>query len=830
VSLRKKTLLIVGVTLAALVAVFSIGLKVLPPNGGAAMEAEAVTSYLRWVLLSAGVGQIALSLVLLEWLILSRLGRLGADVHKIATSGDPSLRVWASGSDELSGLAAGINSMLEALQQAQQAVRESEGRYRAFNEELEHRVAERTAALEAANRDLAAEVAERTRAEWVQGVAYRIAQAATEEANLEDLLRYIRRELSSIIDTTNFYIALCEPEREMLHFPYYVDETLPGPDHTTRMARTLGRGLTEYVLRTCRPLLVTDEQITRLAEQGEIELLGAACNIWLGVPLVSDGHTTGVIAVQSYSATVTYTLEDLELLRFVSSQIATAIERQRRNEVLRQQSAAMEASIDGMAVLNGQEEYVYLNQAHARMFGYDSPQELLGTSWHVLYGSEESARFDSEIKPALEQRGQWRGEMLGRRADGSTFALELSLSNVYGIGLVAVVRDIRERKRLEEQFRQAQKMEAIGQLAGGVAHDFNNLLTAIAGYASLVRDALPVDHPARDDIGQVLGAADRAANLTHQLLAFSRRQVIAPHIVSLNDIILGLGKMLRRLISEDIDLQIMPARELGAVRVDPGQIEQVITNLVVNAGDAMAGGGRLTIETANVVLDAEYARQHVGVAPGDYCLLAVSDTGCGMSEEVRARIFEPFYTTKDPGKGTGLGLATCYGIVKQSGGHIWVYSEIGTGTTFKVYLPRVLERPAVMPCREEDLPRPHGTQTVFLVEDEPAVRSFASRVLREMGYTVMEAANGSEALEVAAQNGDKPIHLLLTDIVMPQLGGEKLAHRLKVSHPQMKVLYVSGYTANAIAQQGGLEEGVAFLQKPFTIASLTEKVREVLES
>jgi len=783
-----------------------------------------------WLLLGAGLVFGTVCLVLMERLVLSRLAQIVADVQRIEASGDLSMRVSLRGSDELASLAGAINKLLQALQTTQQALRESEGRYRAFNEELERRVAERTAALEAANRELESEVAERARAERMQSVAYRIAEAANREADLVDLLRYIRQELGTIIDTRNFYIALHDPEHDLLRFPYYVDENLPAPGFSTTRARKLDRGLTEYVLRTGQPLLATGEEIRELVARGEVVPLGPETLVWLGVPLTSDDSVAGVVAVQSYSSATAYTRDDLELLRFVSGQIAAAIARQRRNEMLRQQSAAMEASIDGMAVLSAEGEYAYLNEAHARMLGHDCPRALIGRQWREFYGPEEVARIEREVWPALLREGRWRGEAMGRRQDGSAFPQELSLAAMPGGALVAVMRDTSERRRLEEQFRQAQKMEAVGQLAGGVAHDFNNLLTAISGYASLVRDALPPTHPAREDVAQVLAAAERASNLTRQLLAFSRRQIIAPSVVSLNDIVLNLGKMLRRLISENIEMEIIPAADLGAVRVDPGQIEQVLTNLVVNAGDAMPKGGRLTIETANVTLDREYARQHMGVAPGDYCLLAVSDTGCGMTDEVRARIFEPFFTTKEPGRGTGLGLATCYGIVKQSGGHIWVYSEVGKGTTFKIYLPRVAAQPSPVARHEEEVSLPGGQQTVLLVEDEPAVRSFASRILREMGYSVIEAANGSEALSLATEKAGAPIHLLLTDVVMPQMGGEKLARRLKAIHPEMKVLYVSGYTVNAVVHQCEIDDGVAFLQKPFTIASLAEKVREVLAS
>ena len=672
------------------------------------------------------------------------------------------------------------------------------------------------------------DITERKRAERVQTVAYRIAEAANRGPSLESLIRYIRQDLGTILDTKNFYIAVYDREQQMLRFPFYVDETFPEPGYTTTGSRRLGRGMTEYVMRTGEPILADATAIQELAAKGEIEIIGPMPTVWLGAPLQTDGRVIGVVAVQSYTESATYTRSDLELLRFVSGQIASAIERKRTEELLQHQSAAMQASMDGMAVLNREGEHIALNEAYARVYGYASPEELTGQPWRLLYAEEELARFDAEIMPRLWREGQWRGEAVGRRRDGSTFPQEVSLTAIRGGGLVSVVRDVSQRKRLEEQLRQSQKMEAIGRLAGGVAHDFNNLLTAIAGYASFVRDALAADNPAQEDIAQVLKAAERAANLTRQLLAFSRRQIIAPQIINVNDVILNLHKMLRRLISEDIDLVTLAAPDLGAVKADPGQIEQVLINLVVNAGDAMPEGGRLTIETSNVTLDEEYARRHVDVVPGDYVMLAVSDTGCGMTDEVKARIFEPFFTTKEPGKGTGLGLATCYGIVKQSGGHIWFYSEAGKGTTFKIYLPRVEARAHGMAARGDESVRLRGGQTVLLVEDDLSVRGFAARVLREQGYVVLEAADGEEALALARQRQGAPVHLLVTDVVMPQMGGKELARQLKELHPALKVLFVSGYTENAIAHQAVLEPGVAFLQKPFTLATLTRKVREVL--
>jgi signal transduction histidine kinase/CheY-like chemotaxis protein len=396
------------------------------------------------------------------------------------------------------------------------------------------------------------------------------------------------------------------------------------------------------------------------------------------------------------------------------------------------------------------------------------------------------------------------------------------------------IEDITERNRTEEalreseeRLRQSQKMEGIGQLAGGMAHDFNNILTAITGYSDLTLRKLPEDNPLRHNVEQIKKAGERAASLTRQLLAFSRKQILQPKVLNLNAVVPDMDKMLRRLISEDIDLLMVLDPALGSVKADPSQIEQVILNLFVNARDAMPKGGKLTIETSNVYLSEEYSRQYVSVRSGHHVMLAVSDNGCGIEEATKKRIFEPFFTTKGTGKGTGLGLSTVYGIVKQSEGSIWVYSEVGKGTTFKVYLPRcdeVVEEhkqtaPYIQLSREGEM--------VLLVEDEEMVRGMARQVLEMNGYHVLEASHGKEALRICEQHKGR-IDLMVTDVVMPQMGGQELAECLASSRPETRVLFVSGYTDDAIVHHGVLNEGVNFLQKPFTPDALAHKVREVL--
>jgi PAS domain S-box-containing protein len=507
-------------------------------------------------------------------------------------------------------------------------------------------------------------------------------------------------------------------------------------------------------------------------------------------------------------------------------------ERKRAEESLARLAAAVEQTADSIVITDAAGAIQYVNPAFERVSGY-ARAEALGRNPRFLKSGKTDASVYREMWATLARGEVWAGHFVNRRKDGSFYEESVTISPVRDgggevINYIAVKQDLTQQKRLEEQLLQSQKMEAVGQLAGGVAHDFNNLLTAINGYSDLTLRRLSAGDPLRRNVEEVRKAGERAASLTRQLLAFSRKQVLQPVALGLNALVSDMEKMLRRLIGEDVELRTALAPDLGRVKADPGQVEQVVMNLCVNARDAMPRGGKLTVETENVALDEEYASRHVGVTPGPYVMLSVSDTGTGMDEETRERIFEPFFTTKEQGKGTGLGLSTVYGIVKQSGGYIEVSSEVGRGTTFRVYFPRAGEGAQEYRRGAEPEEVLRGAETILLTEDEEMVRRLAREVLEIYGYRVLEAANGGAAFLICERH-EGPIHLLVTDVVMPEMSGPELAERLARLRPDMRVLYMSGYTDTAILTQGVLEEGADFIHKPFTPGDLARKVREVLD-
>jgi len=674
------------------------------------------------------------------------------------------------------------------------------------------------------------DITKRKHAERLQSALYRISDFANSADDLGQLYEALHRIVGELMYADNLYIALLDDGGEYLHFPYFVDQSDPPP-----AGRKLGKGLTEYVLSTGRALLADFQKIRSLEDKGEIEPLGPDCIDWLGAPLRQGNRVFGVIALQSYDPDIRYSERDKEILTYVSQHISVALARKRQEEALRASEARhrslVESAVYGMYRSSVDGRFLDVNPALVQMLGYSSAEELLSVDIAREIYADPDQR--AAVIQAYNESGRLGTcELRWKRKDGHQITVRLSgtpFRNERGetLGFEMTAEDISERRILEEQLRQSQKMEAVGRLAGGIAHDFNNLLTVIKGYSELMLDDLDNADPLRHEVDEIKKAADRAASLTRQLLAFSRQQVLAPKVLDLNLVVHNMDKLLHRLLGEDIDLFTVLEPGLGRVKADPGQVEQVIMNLAVNARDAMPQGGKLTVETANVDLDEAYARDHVAVKPGRYVMIAVSDNGSGMPEKVKSRIFEPFFTTKEVGKGTGLGLSTVYGIIKQSGGYVWVYSEVGRGSTFKVYLPRV-DAPVEIPLSRSLQPPRHGTETVLLVEDEEGVRALVRQVLHKHGYNVLEARHGGEALLMCERHQGK-IDMLLTDVVLHQMSGRELAERLLKLRPDMKVLYVSGYADDAIVHHGVLTAGMAFLQKPFTTEALARKIRYVLD-
>ena len=675
------------------------------------------------------------------------------------------------------------------------------------------------------------DIAEQKRAEELNAALYAIAARSQSAEDLQQFYAAIHNIVGQLMYARNFYIAIYDPQTQLLSFPYFVDEQDPTPT-----PKRLGRGLTEYVLRTGEPLLATPAVFEELVKRGEVELIGAPSLDWLGVPLKSGTSSLGALVVQSYNENVRFGERDREILKFVSQQLATAIEHKRYEEALRRSEARYRSLILSAVfgiyrcTLGGR--FLDVNPALITMLGYSSVEQVLALDARreVYVNPQEIDRLTEEY----QRTGSLNGvEVQWKHKDGHTITVRLngraaSSPDEPEEVLELIAEDITERRQLEEQFRQAQKMEAVGRLAGGVAHDFNNLLMVINGYTEVLLEQLPASGDMHQKVESIQQAADRAATLTRQLLAFSRKQVLELKVVDVNTVIGDMERLLRPLIGEDIELATRLSTEAGRTRADAGQLEQVIMNLVVNAKDSMPSGGKITIQSSNVMV-----RQNVGerrfIQPGRYSVIAVSDTGHGMDKETQSRIFEPFFTTKEKGKGTGLGLSTVYGIVKQSNGYVFAESQIGSGTTFYVYLPRVedtVEELGPVAAQESEK---GGCETVLLVEDEDSVRELVRVTLASRGYQVLEAANGEAGLCLAEQTKG-PIDILVTDVVMPGIGGRELAKKLSASRPGISVLYLSGYTEDAVVTQGALNAATAFLQKPFTLQSLAKKVREVLRS
>jgi two-component system cell cycle sensor histidine kinase/response regulator CckA len=673
------------------------------------------------------------------------------------------------------------------------------------------------------------DISDRRRVEALSSALYRVAEKSSSAHELQQFFAAVHSIVDELMYARNFYIALYDSSTELLSFPYFVDERDSAPS-----PKKLGRGLTDYLIRVGESLLATPEVLQGMEDRGEVARNGSRSLDWMGVPLKVNKHTFGALVVQTYSKNIRYGERDKEILTFVARQVASAVEIKRNEQALRRSEARyrslVQSSVYGIYRSSLEGRFLDVNPALITMLGYGSAEEvlLLDPEKDVFAHSEEHTRLIEEFR----RTGRLDGiEVKWKCKDARAITVRISGRAVSNVDepadvLEAIAEDVTDRRVLEDQFRQAQKMEAVGRLAGGVAHDFNNLLTVISGYAEVILANLSLDHPLHEKGRAIQQAADRATTLTRQLLAFSRKQLLELKIVDVNAIVQDMERLLRPLIGETVEFTTALAPDAAHTRADAGQLEQVLMNLVVNAKDAMPGGGKLSIQTENLIVDENHRRGQTFIRPGHYVLLTVRDTGIGMDKETQSRIFEPFFTTKEKGKGTGLGLSTVYGIVKQSAGYVMVQSEEGVGTAFHIYLPRV-EGVA----ERHSAPAAHaakgGTETVLLVEDEAPVRELVRDTLTAKGYRVLEAENGETGLAAAARHkGD--IHLVITDVVMPGIGGRELVQQLAKARPKTKVLYLSGYTEDAILSDGTIEKGAAFMQKPFTLQSLTRKVRDVL--
>jgi PAS domain S-box-containing protein len=684
------------------------------------------------------------------------------------------------------------------------------------------------------------------------GVVAEIGRIITSTLNIEEVYERFAEEVRKLIPFERIAISILNPEEHTFAIAYTSGVEIP--ERRQGVVLSLAGTATEECMRTRSSLLFQPESIDEVVNRfpGLLPTFKAGLHSMIFVPLISKDQVIGVLFLRATKPNA-YTEGDLRLIERVGNQIAGTIanaqlfaERVRAEEALHTEKQRFQTLSEnapfGMVMIDKDGTFKYLNPKFTELLGYELNDVPDGKTWfrkaypNPTYRHDVIATWINDLNLKSFEPGEKKSETFTVTCkDGTEKIVNFKPVQLETGELLMACEDITERKRmvqekaaLEEQLRQSQRIEAIGRLAGGIAHDFNNLLTVIKGYSELLLIKLKEGDPLKGNIEEIHRASQRATDLTRQLLAFSRRQILEFKVLDLNTILQDMDKMLRRLLSEDIELVTLFAEGIGKVRTDPGQIEQVILNLVVNARDAMPSGGKLTIETANVELDETYAHTHIEMKPGRYVMLSVSDTGCGMSPEVKEHLFEPFFTTKEKGKGTGLGLSTVYGIVKQSEGDVWVYSEPGQGTAFKIYLPRVEEEGITLPHGDDKDSLPRGRETVLLVEDELSVRGLAVQVLRENGYNLLEAANGIEALRMAQEYAGE-IHLLLTDVVMPQMGGKELADRLKPLRPGIKVLFTSGYTDNAIVHHGVLEPGIDFLQKPFSPITLAQKVRKVLD-
>jgi len=644
------------------------------------------------------------------------------------------------------------------------------------------------------------------------------------------ILEIACQEMALAFDTPQAVAILANEKRTQATIvAEYRSEAHPSTINTN--IPTQSNSLMRYLFTTRAPLAIQDAKNDPRLDFAEDFLQQHGTVSMLILPLAIQHEVIGGLALGSTEPRH-FSAEEINLAWSVSEQVSGALARARLTQAHQRLFTAIEQTADSVVITNTEGSILYVNPAFERVSGY-SQAEAIGQNPRILKSGKNNPKIYDELWASISQGQVWQGRLINKRKDGTLYTEDATINPVRDdnntiVNYVSVKRDVTRELELEDQYRQAQKMETVGQLTGGIAHDFNNLLTAVIGFAELAQMRLAPDDPIQKMVDKILYSGRRASDLVGQLMAFSRKQVIEAKALNLNKIVSDFEKMLRRIIGEDTEMETILSSGLWPIKADRTQIEQVIVNLAVNARDAMPHGGHLTIETTNTILDEEYGRTHLDVQPGEYVLLSVSDTGMGMPKEVQERIFEPFFTTKEQGKGSGLGLSTVFGIVQQGNGHIWTDSEEGVGTTFKIYFPRCTEVMADSLQGEQAADIPHGTETILLVEDEPAVREMAIFTLQEQGYMVLEATNGQDALRLASEYANH-IDLLVTDVIMPHMNGKDLADQIIAVRPHTKTLFTSGYTDDAISQHGILKSGIAFLPKPFSPAALARKVRKTLD-
>lgn len=672
----------------------------------------------------------------------------------------------------------------------------------------------------------------------LQEMLYNIADAANKTNDVQELLAFIRKELSRFIDTRNFYVGLYDRKHNVITLPYEADEQDKIP------IVPVEGSLTGYVIRTGKPILVNQPRILEMAKKGEIKIIGELSKVWLGVPLKVADEIIGAVAVQSYTDENAYTEEDTEILEFVSSQMALTVYRKQQEDELRKNEAQLRYLFDNANDIiwtsDKEAKFLTANKLFETLLGY-SKEELLEKNFsEIIKPAYQQKVVDAYKNAASGENSECEVILLTKQGEEQIFWLKLNPLKEEGkiVGVHGIGRDITEWRQAEQNLRateekllQAQKMESIGRMAGGIAHDFNNMLTVINGRCSKLLQKMTPNDPFRKDVQDILNAGLHAANITNQLLTFSRKKEGHPTIVDVNKVIENMREMLQHLLGENIEMKTYLHAKPATVKIDSTQLEQVIMNLGVNARDAMPGGGKLTITTNTIAFNDNDKNHYIDLKPGKYVQIVVSDTGIGIDKNTLSHIFEPFFTTKDMTQGSGLGLSTAYGIIKQSNGFINAYSEIGKGTTFKVYLPlsqeKLVEKQKFAEPQEPTKPRHVANETILLVEDEEIVRNLVYEILSEQGYIVLIAQTGNEATSICKRYKGE-IDLMVTDIIIPDMNGYELYKKARIIHPKMRVLYMSGYTGEDIMTEEELKKITPFLQKPFSPKKLLLKVQEIL--